>query len=223
MIRDLTGRLRGMLPELRLPEFGREVEIPVFLIHISPDAEDYFFLIDFEQFAEKSTEGLFVRPKLKLWAGRDDFSRATFAAHFREVFQAEFDRMRAELASGKQKRGWLTWGDALGIVPNLVGGLLANLLLMIAASTGKALFGQLVPTWMKGKSDAAKLEARIDDLRSAAEKALAKVDVALHRELYDHAFRDGPRGPVSGIDRDAWPLPAHVRVHLDDGRSGSWW
>lgn len=222
----IPDKLIERLPELRLPEFTREVEIPVYLIHNSVDPEDYFFIIDFEDFVERSTQGLFVRPRLKILAGRDDFGRTDFAHHFREVFAAEFDRMRAEVVAGAKGRklGWLNWSDALSLAPNLISGILANMVLMIATSTGKAVFGSFnLPGWLKGKSKTAKVEEEIERTRSAAEQALERVDVVLHPELYAHAWRDGGRGPQADLDREAWPLPAHVRAHLTDGKSGSWW
>ena len=227
MVRKLLpDKLVERLPALRMPEFAREVEIPVYLIHISPDPEDYFFIIDFEDFVERSTQGLFVRPKLKIWAGRNDFARGEFARHFREVFATEFDRMRADVVAGAKGRklGWLNWSDALMLAPNLISGLLANLVLMIATSTGKAVFGSFsLPRWLKGKSKAAKVEEEIERTRSAAEQALERIDVVLHPELHAHAWRDGGGGPRADLDRDAWPLPGHVRAHLTDGKSGSWW
>lgn len=222
--RRFTDRLRAQLPEITLPKLGREVSIPVYVIHNSIDPEDYFFLFDFEQFVEQSKGGLFVRPGLKVWAGRDDFGRSDFAHQFRETFAAEFDRMRAEVAGGKKKgMGWLSW-DLAFLVPDLLGWFLAHIVLLVATSTGKALLGSFsLPSWLKGKSKSAKLEDEIDKTKGQVEEALRRIDVSLHRELYDHAFRDGPRGPVSGIDREAWPLPGYVRAHLGDGKSGSWW
>jgi hypothetical protein len=58
-----------------------------------------------------------------------------FAREFRAVFAREFDRMRAELASGKGKMGWLTWGT--NSVMDLIGGVVANLVLAVALSLGK--------------------------------------------------------------------------------------
>ena len=68
------------LPEL--PRLGREAVIPVYVVHNSGDAEDYFFIFDFEEFVVRSREGVFVRPRLRVIAGRDDFDRADFAREF---------------------------------------------------------------------------------------------------------------------------------------------
>ena len=212
------------LGALELPKLTKEAEIAVYMVHNSMDPEDYFFLFDFEEFAERSQTGLFVRPALRIFTGRDDFSRTRFAAQFREVFQAEFDRMRGALADGKGKRGWLSWSFMGNSALELVGGLVANLVLAVALSVGRRVFdGVEWPRLLRGKSAEAKLADKIDETKSRVEDALTRIDVTIHRELYDHAYRDGMLGKISGMDRDAWPLPAYVRTHLEDGQSGSWW
>ncbi|MEL6532390.1 MAG: hypothetical protein AAFN09_08295 [Pseudomonadota bacterium] len=220
----LGKSLRDRLSGLALPALGKEAEIAVFLVHNSRDPEDYFFLFDFEEFADRSRAGIFVRPALRVYAGRDDFSRVTFARQFRAVFQREFDRMRTELAEGKGKRGWLDFKLGVSAV-DLIGGLVANLVLAIATSAGKVVLTRILglPNLLKAKSDEAKLADEIDKTKRQVESALERIEVTLHRELYDHAYRGGPAGKVSGLDRDAWPLPDYVRAHLSDGESGSWW
>ena len=69
-IRAIGDRISGAVSGLKPPILGRDVELPVYLIHNSPDVEDYFFIFDFEDFVEQSRQGWFVRPKLRLWAGR---------------------------------------------------------------------------------------------------------------------------------------------------------
>ena len=225
--KSITDRLLGQLPEFKLPTLSRDAEIPVYLIHNSIDPDDYFFIIDFEEFVERSTQGLFVRPKLKIWAGRDDFNRKEFASHFRKVFAAEFDRMRMELMqkeSGKRKLGWLNWADALTLDPVYLGKALAHFVLALGLSGSKAALSSIpLPKWMKGKSDALKTEEGIEETKTAVETALRNIEVVLHKELYEHAYRGERLGKVSGIDLNAWPLPGHVRDHLSDGKSGSWW
>lgn len=225
MIEGFSNRLSGL--KHALPEFSKTVTIPVYLVHTSDDPEDYFFLIDFEDFVEKSRSGLFVRPKLEIWAGRDDFSRSTFAGYFRETFAAEFDRMRVAVTAEKGRKrsmGWLTWTDVIGGVSGVLTGFLGNLVLMVALSAGKSLFGSLgIPGWLRGKSATAKVESEIEATKAKVESALADTDVRLHPELYEHAFRSGARGPNARLERDAWPLPGHVRSHLQSPKSDSWW
>lgn len=226
---DWTKTIRDWLPGIELPPLTREAEIAVYLIHNSADAEDYFFLFDFEEFADRSKSGFFVRPAIRVFAGRDDFSRVVFGRKFREVFAAEFDRMRADLADKQGRQGWLSWG-----VSTLVGGVAGLFVLAAAFATDGLLFpiferGERRPvpkkkrrSWGFGRSEEAKLVDEIEDTKNRVETALQRIDVTIHPELNAHARTKGGAG-ASGVDRDAWPLPDYVRAHLQDGRSGSWW
>ncbi|MDP5215613.1 hypothetical protein Q5Y75_00125 [Ruegeria sp. 2205SS24-7] len=221
---NLKKNIFDRLPEFRPPDITKRAEISVYMVHNSPDPEDYFFLFNFEEFVDRSNAGYFVRPVLKIFAGRDDFSRTRFAREFREVFAGEFDRMRAELAAQKGKRGWLGWSFGVNSALELVGGLIGNLVLAVALSVGRRVLGDLsLPQIFATKCDEAKLADEIDRTKVKVETALAEVQVTIHPELYKHAYRDGPMGKISGMDREAWPLPDYVRAHLQDERSGSWW
>ncbi|MCV3272490.1 hypothetical protein [Roseobacter sinensis] len=226
-IRALGDRIAETVGGLSLPTLGREVELSVYLIHNSPDAEDYFFIFDFEEFVEQSRQGWFVRPKLRLWAGRSDFNRRAFARQFRESFAQEFELARVELAQQKDtKRGW--FGGLPGFFRDIaapsIPGMLANLVLLVAVSAGTKVLGQILPgSWTQPKTDAQKLEDGITETRSKVDEALSEIEISLHMELYRHAWRGQPPGRLTGVDYDAWPLPNYVRQHLDDGTSGSWW
>lgn len=216
--------MSNWLSDLPMPRLMREVEIAVYLIHNSRDPEDYFFLFDFEEFVARSESGIFVRPALRIFAGRDDFSRTVFARQFRDVFATEFDRMRSELTSAKGKRGWLDWKFVGSSAVDMIGGLVANLVLATALSIGRRAFsGFSLPKMLSGRAPEAKLADKIDETKSRVEAALARIDVTIHPELYAHAYRDGYKGRISGMDRDAWPLPSYVRTHLDRGESIAWW
>jgi hypothetical protein len=225
--KSLASRLKDALPTFEMPTLGRDVALPVYLIHNSEDAEDYFFIFDFEQFVEQTRNGVFVRPKLSVWAGRADFSRVQFAREFRKSFAREFDIARAQLAEQSEKpKGW--FGFLTGTLSDLRGAslsaFLANLVLLVAMSAGTKILTQVLPArWFAGKSDAAKLEDSIEATKSKVEDALANLDIHLHDELFQHAFRDGGRGKRADLDLDAWPLPAYVKNHLNDGKSGAWW
>lgn len=223
-MKGIRDKILGSLPDLKWPELTKEVKIAVYLIHNSTDPEDYFFLFDFEEFVDRSKSGLFARPVIQIFAGRDDFSRTQFARAFREVFATEFDRMRVEVSKGNGKRGWLDWGSGLGIDTGSISAFVSSILLAIALSAGRSVLPRIpTPSFLKGRSAEAKLADEIDKTKVKVEKALRDIQVTLHPELYDFAYRDGHRGPNASLDRDAWPLPQFVRAHLNQGKSGSWW
>lgn len=218
----MLGRVWQSLPGL--PKLTSDVQIPVYLIHTDAGADDYFFLFDFETFSEQSKQGYFVRPRLVLWAGRDDFSRARFAALFRETFQAEFERMRDAHGTKSGNWGWfhLNLGkiDAEDEVAPVIA--VAQVVLWVALLGPKVLSGLLGGSWFRRKRRA-ETEAKIASLRDQVDGVLQNIDVHLHEELYDQARRF--HGPVqrSKVARDTWPLPTYVREHLNDNQSGSWW
>jgi len=221
------ARLTDILPNLSL---ASDVEIPIYLVHNSRDAEDYTFLIDFERFLRDAKAGIFARPVLKVWAGRSDFDRNAFARNLREAFSHEFARMRAE-AKTSNREGWfsLSFNDVLSGAAAVH--LLGTVVLYVAATGGKMALrgagtalglGRLF-TVFKGTDAAEKIEADILEKQRVVDAALAKTKVTLHRELYTHAYRGSNPGPLTGIDHDAWPLPDYVKAHLQDKKTGSWW
>lgn len=224
----IAGRVRDQIEQVpipSLPKLGREVELPVYLIHNSTDPDDYFFIFDFEDFVEQTRAGRFVRPKLRIWAGRQDFDRRQFARQMRDSFAREFDIARAQLAAqdGKSK-GWFGFlRDSFGDVGS-VSGFVSNVVLLMALSAGKLVLRQVLPAaWLSGKSDARKLEDGIAETKGKVDAALQDVEITLHIDLYRHAYQGRSPGRLSGMDYEAWPLPAYVTQHLNDGASGSWW
>ena len=226
----LGKKVRSHLPEIALPDLpslGKDVALPVYVIHNSTDPEDYFFIFDFEQFVEQTRAGVFVRPRLDVWAGRDDFDRAVFARQFRQSFAREFEIARLQLAHQSEKSGgWFsflrgTFGD---LKSGSLSGFAANVILLVATSAGQKLLGQILPQrWLAGKSDTAKLEQNINETQTKVDTALAGLEIRVHGDLQAHAFPGNPSGPRAPVDENAWPLPAYVAEHLGDGVSGSWW
>ena len=119
----------------QVPQFGGTVDVPVYVIHTAPDPEAYFFVFDFEEFVEKTREGMFARPRIVALAGRRDFGQLDFARRFRADFATQFDAARAQLAAQKPARqgvfGWVRdlWGKGLGDFA-------AQLVLLVALSAG---------------------------------------------------------------------------------------
>jgi len=224
LMRSLKDRILDQMPAVKMPSLGKTVDIPVYLIHNSADGEDYFFIFDFEQFVERSRSGMFVRPRLQVWAGRNDFGRGAFARQFGTSFAREFDAARAALAaSGGQKNGWFSWGMGKDLLTGAISGFVANIVLLVATSAGKKILSALpLPGFLREKSDAEKLEANIADTQGKVDAALAEMEITLHRELYDHARKHGPLSQRDMV-YDAWPLPSFVRDHLSDESSTSWW
>lgn len=223
-MRSMKDRILDQLPELKMPTLGKSVDVPVYVIHNSPDAEDYFFIFDFEQFVERSRAGMFVRPRLQVWAGRNDFGRGAFARQFRESFAREFDAARTALAAGGgAKNGWFSWSLGKDLSGGAVSGFVANIVLLVAMSAGKMVWSALpLPGFLREKSDGEKLESSIAETQGKVDAALATMEITLHRELFDHAYRGAPASRRD-LDYDAWPLPAYVRQHLTDEASTSWW
>ncbi len=224
-MRGLKDRIWDTLPSVKMPTLGKTVDIPVYVIHNSPDPEDYFFIFDFEQFVERSQSGMFVRPRLKVWAGRSDFARGAFARQFRESFSQEFEQARQANAKGREGgSGWLDWGLSAGSIPEAIGVFAAYVVLLVASSAGKVVWSALpIPRFLRGKSDAEKMESQIIGTQSKVDAALAGLEITLHDDLYKHATRSGAKVSTAGMTKDDWPLPAFVAEHLTDRTSTSWW
>ncbi|MEO1471218.1 MAG: hypothetical protein AAFV86_19410 [Pseudomonadota bacterium] len=245
---DGIGRLRrGLRRALPDVSLTRPAPVTVYLVHDGPGAEDYAILIDFHAFMAESQRGLFVRPVLSVWAGRRDFERHVFARRLRESFAAEFDRLYGVLAEeivaerrAKAERGWFGLGTpalGAGLGVALGAGWLATLVLWLALSTGRAAWGEagrIVRAALRLRSGevrrAAELEARLAEKRAVVDAALREIGIRLHRELWEHAWAGQAPGPLTGIDRDAWPLPAEVRAHMRRreapgalARAFGWW
>ncbi|RED11884.1 hypothetical protein POI8812_02981 [Pontivivens insulae] len=184
----------------------RRVNIPVYMIHNSLDPEDYLFLFDFEVFTDRAGRGFLTRPRLMIWAGRDDFDRHRFARQFREVFVTEFDKMRAEL---RKARRWKLDSNWLAPVA-----LLAYWILYLALSP--------ISNRRIARREL-KLENEIEETQGKVDHLLSVAEVRLHAELFAHARRSTDGAGGDHVDREAWPLPAYVGEHIYDEKSGAWW
>lgn len=227
-MRGLRDRILDQLPTVKMPTIGKTVDVPVYVIHNSTDPEDYFFIFDFEQFVERSRSGMFVRPRLQVWAGRSDFGRRRFARQFRESFSREFESARTALAQTDTSNfGWMGQfvGAGLGAISGSLPGFIALIVLALATSVGSAIWSALPnrPRLGRTKSDEEKLEDSIADTQRKVDAALAAMDITVHPQLHRHAYRGAPPGPRTAMDADAWPLPSFVTEHLNDKKSTSWW
>lgn len=216
-VRSAVAELQENLSKLSLPKLGREVAIPVFLIHNSSSSEDYYFIFDFEEFVERSQAGVFVRPKLKVWAGRDDFDRSEFASQFRQSFSQEFDAARSALVATANNKGWFGWLKTVkqDVVQGPMTSFVANVVLLTALSAGRLVVSQVLPAgWFQGAPDSQKLEESIEATKGKVDAALAQLELVLHRDLLMHAFFGQIPERYLEVDFDAWPLPGFVQEHL---------
>ncbi|MEM1299038.1 MAG: hypothetical protein AAGH68_07125 [Pseudomonadota bacterium] len=220
--------MRGALDTAwdQLPEFTltSDVEIPIYLIHHGPGAEDYEILCDFEAFMKANQKSFLARPVLRVWAGRKDFERYLFARHLRVAFSDQFETLRNVHRQEMERSSWslpsvgdvLLWG--LTLTSSAVGGLL----LWIATETGRSALSRIggiirssmVGRALRGKSAEEQLEDLIEEKKQVVDEGLARLEVTLHRDLYDYAWRGQPPGPMTGMDRGAWPLPDFVRERM---------
>jgi hypothetical protein len=213
---SVPDRMKSILPNVGWPKIGRVVDVPVYLIHNSIDVEDYYFIFDFEEFVETSRSGSFVRPRIKVWAGRKDFSRSQFAQHFRKSFAREFEVARDALnAQNVKKRGWFGWLDGLDILSTNLTNFAANIVLLVALNAGKLALSALpFPKMLKSTGDKQKLEGEIEKTKGQVDAALEVMTISIHVDLFRHAFRDGGAKGRMDVDRDAWPLPDFVSREL---------
>ena len=212
----IPERLKAMAPRLSLPQLGRAVDVPVYLVHNSIDAEDYYFIFDFEEFVEASRSGTFVRPRIKIWAGRKDFSRAKFARQFRLSFAKEFEAARDALNAQNQKGGgWFSWLDGLDIFSVNLTSFAANVVLLVALNAGKLALSALPrPGFLKSANEKQKLEVEIEKTKVQVDAALEAMTITIHMDLFRHAYRNGGAKGLMDVDRDAWPLPEFVLREL---------
>lgn len=221
----LWQRMPGM-PEM--PDVLPRAEVPVYLVHKGRGAEAYFFVFDFDAFVTASRKGAFVRPALKLFAGRDDFDRDLFAGHFRKSFAEAFDEMRlalrAEQEAKGQRWGWLGWVPDVALLGGAALGAVGMMVMALALLAGRAVLPEIrMPRLWSKASETEKLEARIEGLKGRVDQALTRISVALHPELQLQAIRKGGPGDPDEITFGDWPLPEHVAEHLEDGASVPVW
>ncbi|MEL6477028.1 MAG: hypothetical protein AAFR17_06850 [Pseudomonadota bacterium] len=232
LAREVTGGVAQQLPRLPDIEITRPVEIPVYLLHHGSDPETYEILCDFQAFMAASQTGAFRRPVLRIWAGRQDFARAAFARQLRVAFSAQFEAVRAAHRAEQVRgegRGWLSiprlsFWDLLGGGVALGGSLIGGVLLYLAASATRATVQEvmsllrdgLLGRMVRGAPPEERLEDLIAEKKSVIDAALADSVITLHPDLWRHAWRGRPPGPMTGMDRAAWPLPDFVQERLSD-------
>lgn len=209
--------LWNVLPER--PDLMSRVDLPVYMIHMAPGPDDYYFVFDFEELVARSREGGFVRPRIRLYAGRDDFDRQVFAGYFRQSFTREFDAMRKAQAS-QQQGGWFDRAQEGVWQAGSAWGAMSLIVLWLALSAGKAVMPRFrLPRLLHRRSKEAQLESEIETLKGQVDAGLAAMQVTLHPELQLHAMARGAPGDPEALDLSGWPLPGFVTQALKDAQN----
>ncbi|WP_298429413.1 hypothetical protein [uncultured Jannaschia sp.] len=176
--------------------------VQVWLIHRDGRPDFYETIFDFATFVEASRT---AEPSLLVWSGRDDVDRTGLRQTLRRIVTAEIDAARAQLNDGgREAEAEARTGMGLVLTLAAQGALLA----MRATPAGLATSALLgVAALVLGRDrhapgphDPARLEAEIERVKAATDRALDRLDLKIHPEL------SGGEG-----DSDAWPLPQAVR------------
>ncbi|MEM0987891.1 MAG: hypothetical protein AAGK00_03370 [Pseudomonadota bacterium] len=225
---SLGSSIRGVLDSAwyQVPEFTltSDVEIPIYLIHHGQGPEDYEIICDFADFMKANQKGFLSRPNLKVWAGRADFERSPFVRRLRHDFSQQFHGLRLALRAEREHKGWglPSLGDILLWGLNASSEVIGAVLLWMATAWGRDLIKRISRIFQRSDFNRAvksataeqELEALIDEKKEVIDEGLARLEITLHRDLWSYAWRGQRPGPITGMDRQAWPLPDFVRERL---------
>lgn len=84
--RDLPTRFREL--------FVRDCAVPVLLLPTGPGAADFTCRFEFADAVDQLQSGILVRPRLDVWAGREDVDRRKLATILKDQFRAQLDEQR---------------------------------------------------------------------------------------------------------------------------------
>ncbi|MEM9141156.1 MAG: hypothetical protein AAGB15_15115, partial [Pseudomonadota bacterium] len=149
--------------------------------------------------------------------------RHLFARQLRLAFSTQFDAIRAlHQAEAEAKRTrWIglpslsdliLWG--LTGAAGLAGSILLYLATTVAGDALKDVVNRLRKALGTSGNPEQALEELIETKKDVIDQALIRLDITLHRDLYLHAWRGQRPGPMTGMKRDAWPLPDFVQERM---------
>ena len=84
--RDLPTRFREL--------FVRDCAVPVLLLPTGPGAADFTCRFEFGDAVDQLQSGILVRPRLDVWAGREDVDRRKLTSILKDQFRAQLDEQR---------------------------------------------------------------------------------------------------------------------------------
>ena len=98
----IANQLR-QLPADALDKIFTECPVPMFIVPVSPDSEEYVILFNFEEVFDNLKSGVFVRPKIESWAAKDDgWDVEHLCEEIRKEFTGQFDSTRERMVKSGQ-------------------------------------------------------------------------------------------------------------------------
>lgn len=99
---SVSGGLRAAKDRVTDAVFT-DVDVPVVLMPTGPNPDDYTVVINMKETAALLGKGKLVRPKLEIWAARDDMDRKDLAERIATAFMSAFRKAKANVR-GKKRR-----------------------------------------------------------------------------------------------------------------------
>ena len=107
---DATTSAAGKAVDAATSAPGRVVKmvfpdcpVPAFMLPTGPYAEDYVFVFQIEEMLANLKSGVFVRPKIEIWAARDSgYNLEHFVEELEQDFIRQFNETREELEKARE-------------------------------------------------------------------------------------------------------------------------
>ena len=90
-------------PKVAFSKIFPECPVPAFMLPTGPYAEDYVFVFQIEEMLDNLQSGVFVRPKIEIWAARDSgYNLEHFIEELEQDFVRQFNETREELEKANE-------------------------------------------------------------------------------------------------------------------------
>jgi hypothetical protein len=86
----------------------QDCPVPLFLLPVGGKPDEFICIFDFEEVATKLQSGILVRPRIEVWAGRDDLNRGHLGIVLRDEFTRQLHEKRAKAASNAYRKATAT-------------------------------------------------------------------------------------------------------------------
>ena len=100
------GSVVSQINESTFERFFTVVDIPGFVLPTGPHEDDYFLQFEFNEVLKRLSSGTLVRPRLVIFAGRDDMNRKLLAdrinTNFTRAFEAAKNSARQKVADSSE-------------------------------------------------------------------------------------------------------------------------